>query len=119
MFNLQIYISDVSGSSTALDDKQNKITANSYLSISDVSGLTTALENVDIGDINISDVINLQIQLNKKQNEFVPLNNIIIDEDNNLYLDQVVTTSDLSTALDDKQNKITDNNYLSISDITG
>ena len=31
---------------------------NSYLSISDVSGLTTALENVDIGDINISDVFN-------------------------------------------------------------
>ena len=37
---------DVSGLSTALDDKQNKITANSYLSISDVCGLTAALEKI-------------------------------------------------------------------------
>jgi len=49
----------------------------------------------------------------------VPLNNIITDEDNRLYLDQVVTTDALSTALDKKKNKITDNSYLSISDITG
>ena len=40
------------------NDKLNKLSSNSFLSISDVSGLTTALENVDLGDINISDVFN-------------------------------------------------------------
>ena len=46
--------------------KLTKIISNSYLCIFDVSGLTTALENVDIGDINISDVIYLQTALNDK-----------------------------------------------------
>jgi len=61
-----------------------------------------------VGDINISDVINLQNEVNKKQNELVPLNNVIIDEDNNIYLDQVVTTDQLSIALSNKQESYQD-----------
>jgi hypothetical protein len=37
------------------------------VTISDVSGLSSALENVQPTDINISDVINLQTTLNRKQ----------------------------------------------------
>jgi hypothetical protein len=48
---------------------RTKKTDNSYLSISDVSGLTTALQNVEVGDVNISDVINLQTALDDKQNK--------------------------------------------------
>ena len=56
-----------------MNDKQTKIISDSYLSISDVSGLTTALEIVDFGDINISDVINLQTAVNDKQTKIMLL----------------------------------------------
>ena len=52
-----------------MNDKLNKLSSNSYLSISDVGGLKTALENLDIGDINRSNVINLQTALNDKLNK--------------------------------------------------
>ena len=52
---------------TTLGGKQTKITDSSYLSISDVVGLSSALENVQPTDINISNVVNFQVELNKKQ----------------------------------------------------
>ena len=54
---------------TALGNKQNKITDNSYLSISDISGLSTALENVDVGEITLTDVTGLETALGNKQNK--------------------------------------------------
>jgi len=114
-----INISDVINLQTTLDGKQIKITDNNYLSISDVSGLSSALENVQVGDINISDVINLQVELNKKQGTLNAFDNILIDESNNIYLFDVVTNENLQTALENVQTKISDNNYISISDVSG
>ena len=59
----EITITNVTSLETALGNKQNKITDNSYLSISDVSGLSTALSN--------------------KQNELTAGTNIYIDSDTN------------------------------------
>jgi hypothetical protein len=84
--------------STELDSKQIKITDNDYLSISDVSGLTSALENVQVGDINISDVINLQTSLNAKQTK--------ITENNFLSISDITGLSD---KFDTKQDVITKN----------
>ena len=113
---------------TELNNKQTKITVNSYLSISDVSGLSTALENVTVGDINISNVINLQNTLDSKQTKITDNNYISISEVSGLSaaLENVtvgdINISDvinLQTTLDDKQTKITDNSYLSITDVSG
>jgi hypothetical protein len=114
-----INISDVINLQTTLDGKQTKITDNDYLSISDVSGLSSALQNVQPTDINISDVINLQVELNKKQETLNAFDNILIDESNNIYLFDVVTNENLQTALENVQTKISDNNYISISDVSG
>jgi len=49
-----INITNVIDLQTALDDKQNKITSNSYLSFSDVSGLTDALSSGGDGGTTIN-----------------------------------------------------------------
>jgi hypothetical protein len=133
---------------TALENVQTKISDNNYISISDVSGLTTALQNVQVGDINISDVINLQTSLNGKQDIITKNDNFIIDsmyvtplgtktlvnpaqtgelrasiltvEDNTLGVINVGDSiSSITSDLNNKQTKITDNSYLSISDVSG
>jgi hypothetical protein len=143
-----ININDVLNLQTTLDGKQTKITDNSYLSISDVSRLTAALENTQPTDININDVINLQTTLEGKQNLITKNDSFIIDsmyvtplgtktlvnptqtgelrasiltvEDDTLGVVNVGDSiSSITSDLINKQTKITDNNFISISDVSG